>query len=96
MLSCPGIVAGAFGSRSCALIGRSARVAGWCRDIRPFIPGPHTFGSKPGETALVLAITAYNGVVRIAGLDVTYRAGLRQGSQNTGMCMYYRTTPRPR
>jgi hypothetical protein len=64
----------------------------WCHQLRPFTSGNHEFsGSTLGGDALILAVTAYQpGVVHIAGMNITYKAGLRQGEQNTGLRMDFR------
>jgi hypothetical protein len=64
----------------------------YCRPATPFRSGPHPFGAEDlSTTAIVLAITAHRaGVVRIDGVHITYRRGLRHGEQTVGIRMTFR------
>jgi IPT/TIG domain len=57
----------------------------FCSRTKPFVPGPPTVGSDaPGTNSIILAITTHRpGIVTIDGVHVTYRHGLRRGSQDT-------------
>jgi hypothetical protein len=58
----------------------------FCSWTKPFEPGMLTIGADdPGTNSIILAITtAHLGRVVIDGVHVTYRQGLRHGSQDTG------------
>lgn len=75
----------------CTDAGGSATLGSTARDPRPycatltaFTPGTVTLG--PRATGLLLAVTPHlPGVVRIEGVRISYRTGLRSGTQRVGV-----------
>jgi len=56
-----------------------------CASLTPFRSGRVTLGFEAGNDDIVVEVTPHKaGVVRINGVDVRYRSGLRHGSQHAG------------
>jgi hypothetical protein len=68
------------------LIGATDRTSPYCSTARPFHGGHLELGYSPGEEDILLAITPHQaGIVRVDGVHVRYRDGLRLGSAHTGI-----------
>lgn len=59
-----------------------------CSSLVPFRPSEAVLSQEPGRVELLVrVIPRHSGLVRIDGLDISYRAGLRTGSQRSGTSM---------
>ena len=59
-----------------------------CASIEPFRSADVILSQRPGGAELLVRVTPHRpGLVRIGGLDISYRTGLRTGSQRSGMGM---------
>lgn len=75
-------------------IGISSSAHPYCSAIKAFQPGRVTLGWLHGRTDLLVAVTPRHvGTVRVDGLRVTYRDGVRRGDQHTGFSVTVTTRP---
>ena len=64
----------------------------FCSGLHPFVPGPVRFSEGLHTAIFVVEVRAYSsGRLRIHGVDVQYRRGLRTGQQTTGFDIDYRS-----
>lgn len=66
-----------------------------CTSTAPFTAGSRVLGSQAGLSTLILAITPRRpGIIRIDGLTVHYRDGIRRGTAHCGINLELRAIPR--
>lgn len=60
----------------------------YCSSVTAFTPGTYLLGShtEPGTVVILVAVTPHTaGHVHVAGLDLSYREGIRRGHQRAGL-----------
>ena len=59
-----------------------------CRSLAPFRPSEVVLSQRPGGAELLVRVIPHRpGLVRIDGIDISYRTGLRTGAQRSGILM---------